>query len=157
MTPEDRAAFAAAVVTPLAELTDGLEELRAEIALAAAGTSDTFVLEVLDGVEIDATRAHFAHDITRAVVDFADGMSADAALAQADAALEAGRAIVARRHAAMHDPEPLRLVERRDNATLYPAGYLRFADNLCYWERERTQARNLISGTEDDVPPCFDF
>ena len=53
------------------------------------------------------------------------------------------------------DPEPLSLVaERQVNATFYQYGYLREADTLCFWRRERAQLRNAVLSRTELVPGC---
>jgi hypothetical protein len=69
-------------------------------------------------------------------------------------ALDRGAAAVRRRHGQLHHPEADLLIQRGGNATLYQFGYLRQADELCYWERERTQVLNLTRGAALPVPAC---
>jgi len=102
-------------------------------------------------------RARFVAALYRAVLSAAEGGSADTHLEVAEAALTEGRAVVQRRHTSLHDPVPERLLAPHLNATLYHYGYLYEADTLCYWERERTEVRNLLLGEQNDVPPCFQF
>jgi hypothetical protein len=155
MDAGERAGFVASVVDPLEAFATGTADVLASARASGVSVRDPWVSEVLDGIEVDEHRLRFAHAILRAVMAHAEGTSADEWLARADAELEAGRAVVARRHAALHHRDPQKLLERRQlNATLYQYGYLREADALCFWERERIQARNLIGGTTDSVPAC---
>jgi len=140
MGADDRAAFEAAVVTPLGEL--------------AAAVDDPWFDEVADGVRIDALRTDFAHAIYAATLDFADTGSDGGWLALADTAHADAREVVDRRHAALHDPEPDRLIEHGSNPTMYQYGYLTRSDELCFWLKERTEAANLIEGTDEQVPGC---
>ena len=65
------------------------------------------------------------------------------------------RAVVERRHAAMHDRDPARLVAvRARTLTFYQYGYLREADRLCFWERELILAKNALLGMDGRVPGC---
>ena len=117
--------------------------------------NDPWLSEITDGIAVDAARLHLVAALYRAAVNFADGTPTDALLAAADDALARGQKIVARRHAHLHDPASARLVAAdSDNVTIYHYGYLYEADILCYWVRERAQARQLILGTSDTVPGC---
>lgn len=114
-----------------------------------------WVSEVCDGIAVDAHRARFAHEVWGAVLAHAAGEGSAARLAAAEAELEGARSVVARRHAAMHDPDPASLTASRTRThTLYQYGYLRDADTLCYWERELAQAKNAILGIAERVPAC---
>src|SRR5262249_35499560 len=110
--------------------------------------------EVRDGMAVDAARARFAAAAYRAAVAFADGGDATADLAEVDAALEAGRAVIAHRHAHLHAPDAAPLLTRHRNSTLYSFGYLYNADKLCYWNRERGQLRNRVLHETNPDPGC---
>ena len=103
-----------------------------------------------------ALRARFITSLYEAAVAHADGDSTtrDARLADADTAFDAAQAVVARRHADLHDGDSGLLVTPNDNATIYDFGYLQRADVLCYWERDRAKARNALLGTDEPVPGC---
>lgn len=154
MSPADRAAFVAQVLDPLDQLAAGTDAIARAVAGIGLSGRDPFSAEVRDGVAVDAARARFIAALYRAVAAHADGGAADALLATADAALDEAGRVVARRHAHLHDPEPSRLLDDGDNATVYHYGYLQEADTLCYWRRERAQARQLILGAADPVPGC---
>src|SRR5690606_1971846 len=80
---------------------------------------DRYAREVVDGLQVTALRARFVERV------YAGVLSGDAApFDEAQALIDQGREVVARRHADLHDDEPGRLVEPRDNATLYDYGYL---------------------------------
>jgi hypothetical protein len=117
---------------------------------------DPFIAEILDGLEVDVWRARMIVACLRGTLAFADGQDAGAYLAQAEAALAGGRVVVQRRHAALHAPNPEELLPAIGNATIYPYGYLKQADELCYWERELQQLRVLL-GVSDDTPPACVF
>ena len=122
--------------------------------IADLGAPNRWFAEVRDGAEITALRAGFMADLYGATLLQAEGQSPTQALADADAALDAARAVVARRHADLHDGDSGLLTTPNDNATIYDFGYLQRADTLCYWERDRAKARNAILGTTDAVPGC---
>jgi hypothetical protein len=155
MTPDARAAFVANVLEPLDQLAAATDGVKSTIDAIGLDGADPWLSEIMDGIAIDAARLHHVAALYRAAVAHADGNPTDALLAAADEALARARKLVAHRHAHLHDPEPARLVaEDSDNVTVYHYGYLYEADVLCYWERERAQARQLILGTDDTVPGC---
>lgn len=147
-----RANVSAAIagLSALAAGTDALSEDAAEL-----GGTDPWFAEVKDGIAVDALRARFVSDLYAATLVEAEGGDGEAQLAVAEAALDAARRVVARRHANLHWTGGERLVAETDeNPTVYAYGYLSMADTLCYWDRERIQVANLVRGTEIDVPPC---
>lgn len=149
MSAGDRAALRSEVV-------DGLNALGAATEGLPVLAGDGWADEIDDGVAIDAVRAHFAAATLGAVITAADGGDPGPELAAADAALDAARAVVARRAAAFHDPDGERWTRQNwTNPTIYDYGYLREADTLCFWERERVQARNLVLGEAGEVPACI--
>ncbi|MFZ5479428.1 MAG: hypothetical protein ACOZNI_21870, partial [Myxococcota bacterium] len=135
-------------------LVDDLAALAADTrgVLDTLPSGDAWVDEVRDGVEVDALRAEFAAAAWGAAVAKARGEAASAS--DAAAILEDARAVVTRRHAALHDPQGERLITHGDNATLYDYGYLLRADELCFWERELEQLRNHVEGADVDVRAC---
>lgn len=154
MDAAERAALEASVVTPLGAMADATDSILADVE-AADVDDEPWLAETRDGIAIDARRARFAHAIWSALLAGAGGSDPSVLLAQAEAELDAARAIIERRHAALHDPSPARLTGRRvANATLYQYGYLREADLSCFWERELVQARNLLLGETERVPGC---
>ncbi len=78
-----------------------------------------------------------------------------APLDSADALLTQAHDIVARRHASLHSSIAERLVQSDSNATIYQFGYLKQANELCYWERERIQLRNFLKLSTDMEPSCL--
>ena len=77
-----------------------------------------------------------------------------AAIAKAQAELDAVKPIMTRRRKAMHDPDPKSLLGNTPNATFYQYGYLRDANSLCFWEREMAQVRFLVLQVSEPVPGC---
>jgi len=152
MDADGRAGFEAAVVAPLAELAEATWAIDAAVQSLASVAEDPWFDEVADGVRVDALRADFAHALYSATLRWAETGGDDGWLAVADVAHDQAREVVARRHAAMHDPDPERLVEYASNPTLYQFGYLNRADELCFWTKERVEAANVIEGS-DEVPP----
>lgn len=112
---------------------------------------DSWSAEVRDGIQVTTLRARFIAALYAAA---ADPTAAEPFLVEADAALAEARGVVSRRHAALHDDVGGRLTVRGENPTLYPFGYLYWADELCYWEREAAQASNLLRGTASEIPSC---
>jgi hypothetical protein len=146
-------AFEADVVAPLGALADATEPLFANADAVVEG--DRWLAETRDGIEIDLYRARFAHAIWSSIVLHARGEDTAASVAEAERWLEAAHEVVRRRHADLHDPEPSRVVaDRLRNETLYDYGYLREADQLCFWERELILTTNLLTGVSERVPPC---
>lgn len=146
------AAFVTGVLEPLAAYAAAVEAALAR--LRATGEDDPFVQELLDGFEADLHRARFAHAVFSAAAAKAIAAPVEPHLQAASDALAAARAPVARRHGALHDPDPQSLLRRRRNATLYQHGYLFYADNLCYWERELIEVRNATTGASESLPAC---
>ena len=146
----DLEAFATEVLEPLDAYATAAEEL--DDAVAALGVDDDrWMNESLDGFAITALRARFVHEVYSVVVASLDGGSGD--LAGAEELLVSAREVVDRRHSDLHDPDPARLVDEADNATIYHYGYLIRADELCFWERELVQARNAM-GASETAPAC---
>ena len=155
MDAPTRAAFVTNVIDRLDALATATEAVRDAIGAIPADASDPFVRELRDGVTVDAARARFSAAAWRAAERFASTGSDGGNLAIATSALEAGRAVVMRRHANLFWPEASRLTGRQSNPTIYRFGYLYFADSLCYWARELEQVRAFIEGRADNAPACF--
>jgi len=164
----DRPSFAEVVAMSDAErnafVTDVLEELEAfrleidgsltRVAELSAAGAEPWHAELVDGLAVDEARVRFIHAAYRTAVAYADSQTDDGWLGEAEAALAHGRAIVERRHANLHLPSPDRILYGITNATLYQWGYLKQADELCYWEREVAQLRRMVRGSDEPVPPC---
>jgi hypothetical protein len=134
----------------IGEVLEALDRSEVEHAALAARLSpeDRWTEETRDGLEIDALRSAYMADLVRAVIETGD-------FAPAEAHLDEARVVIDRRHGALHDPQPQRLIEHGDNPTLYDYGYLLRAEQLCFWERERIQARNHVLGEGETVPACL--
>jgi hypothetical protein len=147
--------FAADVLPRLDRLADDLAAHAA--AVAALGLDGPWAAELVDGFAITAVRARFAATAFRVAVDHhaGDAAAASAGIATLRELLDTGAAIVASRHAALHDPSPARLVERNGNRTFYGYGYLHHADNLCFWRRELAQLERMTGASEEVEPNCL--
>ena len=135
---------------------DGLDALVDEI--EGLGLPDSrWGRELEDGFVIDRLRAHFVIATWKATLAHVDG---DAAAAQAQieqAEDDAARAqeIVSSRHGDLHDKNGARYLEKTQNFTFYQFGYLHFANNLCYWNRELVQVEAILGNTTTAPPSCF--
>ncbi|MFO0714059.1 MAG: hypothetical protein U0353_29650 [Sandaracinus sp.] len=155
MSPEERATFQLEVVDRLATLASDTRAVLDEVEALGAVDAEPFLSELRDGIAIDVARTEHAHALWQAAVHASAGEDASADEAALDAAIEAARGIVARRHAALFDPDPDEiLAERLRNALRYGYGYLREANDLCFWERERIEYRREFHGDTTDVPGC---
>jgi hypothetical protein len=150
-----RATFTTAVLDGLAGLADETQAALDAVHAAGLPADDPFVVEIIDGLEVDLARIRMQRAAYAAALAHGAGDTTGAAakLAEAEAATAEGRVIVRRRHAALHDPAHAEIAEPNVNATIYAFGYLGKADELCYWERELVELRNLL-GVSDDVPPA---
>ncbi len=135
-----------------AALVARLDAMVADFARIAAPTgNDPWSVEMADGLVVTTGRAHFIAALYAAA---ADPSNAEVHFATAETALDGARAFVSLRHAALHDDVDGQLTVRGDNATLYDYGYLYWADELCYWQREYAEASNLLRGTALEEPAC---
>ncbi len=152
-----RAAFERDVLAPLQQHATDTEAVLAAVTASGADLADPWMAEVRDGVAVDALRVRFAAVAWEAALRFGeggrDGM-APALVARLDALLAEGRAVVQRRHGALHWPDAERLLTRGRNPTLYQHGYLFYANSLCFWERERVQLQVLVNGSTASPPGC---
>lgn len=157
MTPAERASFRTNVVDRMASLRDAFIGHRDAIDALGLPAGEPFLDEIRDGVEADAERATFIHALLEATLAHAAGDTASVTswMAAADAAQERASVVIARRHGSLHypDADTIRASER-DNATAYNYGYLREAETRCFYDREKTEVRNLVNGTSDAVPFC---
>ncbi len=149
-----RAGFVADVIEPLEALASATEAALARLRAAGAPEDDRFFQELADGFEVDLHRARFAHAVWAAAVARAAGEPFEPHLEAAAAAIDAGRVPVTRRHQDLHDPGADSLLGRNRNATIYQHGYLFYAKDLCYWQRELAEARAATAGTEERIPSC---
>ncbi|MBN8610337.1 MAG: hypothetical protein J0L92_07120 [Deltaproteobacteria bacterium] len=155
MTTEERATFSTEVVDRLATLAADTRAILLDVEDLPGVATDPFLAELRDGIAIDVARAEYAHALWSAVVQSSEGGDATAMEAAFAAALADAEAIVARRHAALFDPDPDELLgDRLRNGLLYDYGYLRDADLLCFWNRERIQYAREFQGAMTGVPAC---
>lgn len=152
MSAADRAKFNTDVVVPLGEYADKVTALAARTKDFDA--EDKWQGEFKDSLEITASRARFQYALYRATLAYIDTGSPADWLDKSEAELNVGRGIVGRRRTRLHDPDPKPILRNHDNPTFYDYGYLREGDTLCFWVRERAQARNLILQSGIAVPGC---
>lgn len=152
-----REAFVRDVLSPLQQHARDVGSVLAAIDASGADLMDPWIAEVRDGVAVDALRARFAAAAWEAALRFGEsgrGGDGPSLVAQLDGLLAEGRAVVQRRHAALHWSDPQRLITRGRNPTLYQHGYLFYANSLCFWERERVQLQVLVNGSTASPPGC---
>jgi hypothetical protein len=149
MSAADKLTFAANVLDPLDAFNARVTQLDMQRA-ALALPSDPFLTEMDDAFEVTARRGRFVSDLYRAVLDH-DASKLDAA----DMELNGAQAVVSHRRKLLHDPDPLTLIHNTTNDTFYQYGYLLYGDQLCYWVRERIQARNVVLAANENVPGCI--
>jgi hypothetical protein len=155
MSPDDLETFETEVVDRLATLATDTRAVLDEVEALPGVASEPFLAELRDGVAIDVARTEHAHALWQAAVLSARAEDASAMERAMDAALGDARAIVDRRHASLFDPDPEEILATRiRNALRYDYGYLREAQTLCFWERERIQYRNEFHGETTTVPAC---
>jgi hypothetical protein len=145
-----RALFQAEVLDALKNYAEGIEAIQKPEVGAWTGSGARVVAEVVDGLEVDALRARFIGTLYDSVLN-----NEPTAISTAESLLEEARVVVARRHADFHDPEGSRWIATDwDTPTVYDFGYLRRADELCFWERELIQVQVLIAGSTETIPAC---
>lgn len=155
MTPEERATFQTEVVDRLATLANDTRAILMDVEALPGVASDPFLAELRDGIEIDIVRTEYAHALWSAAILAASGQDASASEAAMDASLAEARTVIARRHGALFDPDPEEiLATMRRNALRYDYGYLREAETLCFWNRERILYDNEFHGMTTTVPAC---
>ena len=144
--------FRVRVVEKLKVHADELSALAVEA--DALPSDDPVMAELKDGVQVTAARVRFIHALYAATLATAAGGSDAGLIAQAEAHLATAKDIVARRRKALWDPDPKPILANTPNPTFYQYGYLREANTLCFWERERAQARNALLQAGQLVPGC---
>lgn len=156
LSEAERTAFEADVLVPLGALGDAHAAALARLEASGMPAGDPYAEELRDGLAVDVARVRFQEAALRAVLAHAAGADPSEDLVELDARLAEARTIVERRHGTLHtdDPDAILAVRRR-TAGLYDFGYLRHADSLCYWDRERTQLRNLIFAETSSEPGCL--
>jgi hypothetical protein len=150
----DRASFQQTVLTPLANLLTQTQQIQTAVTNLKLDPKDPWLSEVSDGIAVDEARTRFIGALFEAAATFSAQGNDGGWLAKADAALTDAKVIIGRRDAHLHYPNASLLLDTTSNATIYQYGYLYEADQLCYWERERVQARAAILGETAMVPTC---
>jgi hypothetical protein len=156
MTPAERAAFEDKVLKELAAFASESDRLLTDLQATGMPADDRWYQEALDGAEINALRARFVRAAWSVPVKYAKGEDAQAELEQMRSLIAQAKSVVERRREKMHDPEFRRLVRGGENAGVYPYGYLREADTLCFWNREFIEANSVVHGGGVTVPSCVD-
>ena len=154
MNEADRRAFVTRVLDPLQQLATQQTALDDELAALGLPTDNPWLAELRDGFAITAGRSRFIHALYRAVALASNGEEPGALLQQAEDELAKGEVVVRRRRNALWDPDGVEVLRNNDNPTFYDYGYLREADTLCFWKRERAQVRNLLLGEGLFIPAC---
>jgi len=140
----------------LRRYADELDALDAQ--LAALDLRDSrWSRELTDSFAINRLRARFVLATYEATLASIDGDPATAAtrFGHAEELLARARTVVKRRHGDLHDTHGRRLLDKTTNQTFYQFGYLFFADNLCYWDRELVQVGGVLGSTTAVPPSCF--
>jgi hypothetical protein len=155
MTPTDRMGYRTTVAEPLARLATDCMALEARVDALGIDPNDRWLSEIADGVEIDRLRAQHAAALASATADYGDGLDVAPSLAAMEALEAEAAVVVARRLAGFHDPDGDELVaDDRPSALLYQYGYLREANELCFWRRDRIELGNASGVTDLRVPGC---
>ncbi|MER2560199.1 MAG: hypothetical protein ABTQ32_05760 [Myxococcaceae bacterium] len=154
MTPSERAAFVTRVLDPLEQLAARQTELDDALVALGLPLDNPWLAELSDGFAITAGRSRFIHALYRAVAVSSEGGDAAALLKSAEDELAKAETVVRRRRNALWDPDAIEVLRNNDNPTFYDYGYLREADTLCFWKRERAQVRNLLLGEGLFIPAC---
>ncbi len=156
MSPSARATFRTDVLARLATFRTDLVAIEARLAALSIDPDDRWLGEIVDGVHVTRVRVDFAIAVWTAAVDLADGTNVDAAFPRLMTIEAEAATVVAHRLAHFHAPNGAELTaEVRHSALLYQYGYLRHANNLCYYRRERIELDNLAHGGHVPVPNCL--
>ncbi len=155
MSPAERTAFRADVVARLRVLETDLRGIESRLSALAISEDDPWLGEIVDGVRATRVRVQFAAILWNATVDLADGMNIDAQLAMLDPIEAEAAAVAAHRLPRFHAPNGDVLVaESMRNALIYHYGYLRHANNQCFYRRDRIELANHAHGTSVTLPNC---
>ncbi len=154
MDKEERDTLRRTVVDPMNIFAAAMEDILVEAASLGNLAENAFVAETLDGMEVTVLRARFIARLYQATLAHAGDESAQPVLREAEALAFAARTVVARRGRNFFYTTNL-LTEGDRNPTIYPFGYLKQAHNLCLWERELSEVRQLVDGTDSGVPLCI--
>ena len=151
-TPAARDDFRTRVLARLKVHADELTVLATEV--DAFPSDDPVLAELKDGVQVTAARVRFIHALYAATLAYSVDGTDGGFITSAETDLALAKTIVARRRKALWDPDPKTILRNTVNPTFYQYGYLREADTLCFWERERAQARNAVLQAGQLVPGC---
>jgi len=154
MSAGERAAFVTSVLDPIDDFADRMESILAAVEAIELDGGDIWRDEIVDGIAIDVARMRYIGALYRAAVSYGDGGDDGGWLATAESLLADARAIVDRRHAHLHHPQPDDLLFVGTNSTLYQYGYLKQAQDLCYWERELAKVHRIALDPSETVPSC---
>ncbi len=146
------------MLVTLGRYAEELEDL--ESAIRKLDLPDSrWARELRDGFAVNRIRARFVEALYEATLAHLDGDAAAVADGEARAAdlVAEAKKVVLGRHGDLHDTHGRRLLDKTPNQTFYQFGYLYFADQLCYWERERIEVGKITGSVGDDVvtPSCF--
>ena len=151
-SPEVREDFRVRVLEKLKVHADEVTALAAEA--DALPSEDPVMAELKDGMQVTAARVQFIHALYAATLAYAASRNDGGFLASAETSLATAKEIVARRRKQLWDPDPKTILRNTPNPTFYQYGYLREGDSLCFWERERAQARNAVLQAGQTIPGC---
>ncbi|MBL8918306.1 MAG: hypothetical protein JNJ54_05560 [Myxococcaceae bacterium] len=154
MKEADRQAFQKQVLDPLGAFAAQQTALDEELRGLSLPPDNPYFVELLDGVAITAVRGRFMLLAYRVALARANGQPFDTLLSEAEAELARAEAVVSRRRKALWDPDPAEVLGNHVTPTLYDYGYLREADTLCFWKRERAQLRQAVLGESLFTPGC---
>ncbi|MDW8245057.1 MAG: hypothetical protein RMJ84_00625 [Sandaracinaceae bacterium] len=155
MSEMERNAFERDVVNELRNLANATRNLLERVERLPSLGRERVWAELRDGIAIDLARAEFASALWGAALQASRGADPSSLEAAMERALDSARNIVRRRHAALFDPRPEEILAHRiSTALIYRYGYLREADTLCFWVRERAQYLNTFRGASERVPGC---
>ena len=132
-------------------IAEALEIMSSETKIlhSRISTDTPWGAEISDGMEINVLRTSFMSHLIKASVN-----GDNEEVSMAEDLLNQAHAIVKRRHSSLWDPQKERLITTGENSTLYQFGYLLRTEELCFWERELIQVKNLLTGTSETVPGC---
>lgn len=156
LPPAELATFEDKVLKELDAFAAENDRLLTEIQASGMPAEDRWYKEILDGAAVNALRARFIRAAWSVPVKAAKGEDAQPALDELTSLINQAKEVVARRREGMHDDDFRRLIRGGENATVYPYGYLREADRLCFWTRELIEVNSLIHGGGVTVPSCVD-
>lgn len=156
MSATERAAFRTDVLTPLAAFQADLVAIEGRLAALSIDPDDRWLGEIVDGVHATRLRVDFAVALWTAAADFGDGTDVDAVFPRLMAIEADVASVAAHRLAHFHAPNGDELVaESRRSVLIYNYGYLRHANDQCFYRRERIELDNLVHGASAMVPNCL--